>query len=157
MYLVVLSRTFKGVAPCLSHLLYSMRVLHSSAFSDVHLCGVNTSRLEKIQRQNKMITVNTDVVLHFRCFIFYFTLNPKTTVERYWRKGRGHRRKVTGESQTEAYHRSMDVPEGSLLAVKNLPLSFILFPVYPANEISQCERLAAAFLLSALDAAVESG
>ncbi len=43
-------------------------------------------------------------------------------------------------AQTEAYHRSMDVPEGSLLAVKDLPLSFILFPVDPADEISQCEK-----------------
>lgn len=51
----------------------------------------------------------------------------------------------------------MDVPEGSFLAVKNLPLSFILFPVYPANEISQCEKPAAAFLVSAFDVAVELG
>lgn len=51
----------------------------------------------------------------------------------------------------------MDVPEGSLLAVKNLPLGFILFPVDPANDISQCEKPAAALLISAFDVAVESG
>lgn len=33
----------------------------------------------------------------------------------------------------------MDVPEGSLLAVKDLPLGFILFPVDPADGISQRE------------------
>lgn len=44
-------------------------------------------------------------------------------------------------AQTEAYHRPMDIPEGSFLAVKDLPLSFILFPVNPAHEvISQCEN-----------------
>lgn len=30
-----------------SYLLNSMRILHASTFSDIHLCGVNTSRLEK--------------------------------------------------------------------------------------------------------------
>lgn len=43
-------------------------------------------------------------------------------------------------AQTEAYHRSVDVPEGPLLTVQDLPLGFILFPVDPADEISQCER-----------------
>lgn len=43
-------------------------------------------------------------------------------------------------SQNEPHHRSVDVPEGSLLTVKDLPLSFILFPVNPADRISQCEK-----------------
>lgn len=39
----------------------------------------------------------------------------------------------------KAYHGSVDIPKGSLLAVKDLPLEFILFPVNPADEISQFE------------------
>lgn len=42
-------------------------------------------------------------------------------------------------AQAEAYHGSVDVPKGSLLAVQDLPLDFILFPVNPADEISQFE------------------
>lgn len=42
-------------------------------------------------------------------------------------------------AQVEAYHGSVDIPKGSLLAVQDLPLNFILFPVNPADEISQFE------------------
>lgn len=62
-------------------------------------------------------------------------------------------------AQTEAYHGSMDVPEGSLLAVQDLPLGFILFPVNPADEISQCEKYSAqlSWHQHYIDVAVESG
>lgn len=40
-------------------------------------------------------------------------------------------------TQAEAYHGPVDVPKGSLLAVQDLPLDFLLFPVNPADEISQ--------------------
>lgn len=40
----------------------------------------------------------------------------------------------------QIYHGSVDVPEGSLLAVEDLPLGFILLPVDPAGEISQSQE-----------------
>lgn len=52
----------------------------------------------------------------------------------------------------------MDVPEGSLLAVQDLPLDFILFPVNPADEIRQFEKdHVRLFLELALDVAGEAG
>lgn len=39
-----------------------------------------------------------------------------------------------------AHHRSVDIPEGSLLAVQDLPLDFILSPVVPVDEIKHCEK-----------------
>lgn len=43
------SRTCKNITPLSLelYLLNSMRVLHAPTFPDVHLCRVNTSRLEK--------------------------------------------------------------------------------------------------------------
>lgn len=43
-------------------------------------------------------------------------------------------------THSAAYHGPVDVPEGSLLAVEDLPLGFILFPVDPADEISWREE-----------------
>lgn len=46
---------------------------------------------------------------------------------------------TTPRVQAEAYHGPVDVPKGSLLAVQDLPLDFILFPVNPADQIIQFE------------------
>lgn len=51
-----------------------------------------------------------------------------------------------------AHHRSVDVPEGSLLAVQDLPLDFILSPVVPADEIRHCEKRQLLCMLHQLDA-----
>lgn len=49
--------------------------------------------------------------------------------------GRVSGRAATGpHAQMETHHRSVDVPEGSFLAVEDLSLRFILFPVNPAED-----------------------
>lgn len=49
-----------------------------------------------------------------------------------------------------AHHRPVDIPEGSLLAVQDLPLDFIFLPVDPAEEISHCEECCSLAVISAL-------
>lgn len=49
-----------------------------------------------------------------------------------------------------AHHRPVDIPEGSLLAVQDLPLDFIFLPVDPAEEISRCEECCSLAVISAL-------
>lgn len=90
------------------YLFDSVRVLHASTFSDIHLCCVHTSRLEKREQ------------------ITHLTWFPQSLGAL-----------VGGWT---AHHRSVDVPEGSLLAVQDLPLGFIFLPVDPVGEISRREN-----------------
>lgn len=114
-----------------------MRVLHASAFSDVHLCGVNTSGLEKERRQKHIIQVHTGDVKPYVAGISAIFYRER---HRTWTEDEVGGYNLTCADRQMAYHRSVDIPEGSLLAVKDLPLSFVLFPVDPAEEISRRER-----------------
>lgn len=125
-----------------------MRVLHASTFPDVHLCRVDTSRLE---REKKTQHKNGDFEIYISGISTLFYSKPKRGRKWEDRKETVCGWKMEDEvggfnlacTDREAYHRSVDVPEGSLLAVKDLPLGFILFPVDPADEISQCEKYSA--------------
>lgn len=48
----------------------------------------------------------------------------------------------------KAHHRPVDIPEGSLLTVQDLPLGFIFLPVDPAGEISCCETCSSFAVIS---------
>lgn len=54
-----------------------------------------------------------------------------------------------GEAEgARAHHRPVDVPEGSLLAVQDLPLGFIFLPVDPAGEISRRQNCSSFAVIS---------
>lgn len=61
-----------------------------------------------------------------------------------------HRRGEAEGCVWTAHHRPVDVPEGSLLAVQDLPLGFIFLPVDPAGEISRYENCSSFAVISAV-------
>jgi len=60
--------------------------------------------------------------------------------------GRAHGTEDASVDRKATYSRTMDVPEGALLTVEDLPIELVSFSVHPVNSVAQRNaRLAAVF------------